>query len=202
MKFIEKRKNSYKINFITIISLFIILINICFASTSKNIKNIEQYEKDPALIFSAEKAEAAPNEFPATAGTLKKDDSGFTVEWEDGNLDDFLRQLKDKLGDTFDLESIDFFGSKGEQSKNKDKDSYDSGSVAAHSYHWNNKDIPKHLLERPEQQSRNNLSAKNTKKDKEAKKIEESEDDVAQKDPDDWRYNREWWQRGAGPLTQ
>lgn len=194
---IRKYKKNSKIKIFSI--LIVILLfdfqfkNLALAANSEE-NSADKLSEDPAL-FVFHSQSPGPNEFPATIGTVGDDDSGFSIEWEDGNLSDFLRQLQESLN--IDLESIDFFGLSGDG----------AGEIDPHDYHnshrhlneseyddaSNRKEFNKSNNQDIAYNSSNNL-------DTSASTNTNANTDTQEEDDDDWRKSRKWWQRGTPVL--
>lgn len=107
-----------------------------------------------------------------TSDTIANDHEGFVIEWEDGNMSDFLSQVNNMFDASFD--SVDVFGMFG---------SSESDRIKAHDYH------------RQDTRDTNN----STDVARVDTKVDAASTSDAQEQPD-WRYERKWWQRGTTPV--
>ncbi len=108
---------------------------------------------------------------------------GFAIEWEDGNLSDFVRQVENAVGFNFNLSSVSLFGLNSDSSKDT--------SVDPHSYHRTDLAVA----------DTTDTSSVSVKDDHSyQKETPDSTDSLyATETQQDWRETRKWWQRG-GPV--
>lgn len=146
--------------------------------------------------------EASPNEFPRTVGTIKQDDSGFELSWN--NTSEGLNNFASSVGNV--LCKLDIFGlfaiscaqqAISHEMSQRAQDKFNE--VADISHHHSQVNI---------QSADEGSGINETKTEKLAEKLPEHKEAInnnlvaakSEEDDGDWRKHRKWWQRGTPVL--
>lgn len=120
-----------------------------------------------------------------TSEPEESENQGFAIEWEDGNLSDFVRQVENAVGFNFNLSSVSLFGLNSDSSKDT--------SVDPHSYHRTDLAVADTI-------DANSVSVKDDHgHQEETSGSSGSSGSTSTEAQQDWREARKWWQRG-GPV--
>lgn len=193
------------------------LFSILFISSSSAVYSLDKEDDsiDPALFIFGQ--EPSDNEFPRRVGTIRREDDGFTINFDDGNPLEFVGNVTNAVS-TGVSDIFNFFTgiieptttstqlkqvneSRKPKVSPKAKINSDSDSSYIEAKNKNKQTT--------EKIAKLNKINKLKNKDKNSKAEVEDRSIIAGADAkvknsnnnqDDWRYNRKWWQRGSPIL--